>query len=353
MEESLLDTPLSWIADSTPDYIIIINSDYEITYVNRVLEGLTKELIIGYPLYLLVKPEDQLRVKNVFDNVKNNNAILTYETDYQKPDGSMQYFESLAKPLILQDEFKGISISSRDITEKKLNQIKYNKLMQNNLNQKEAIITILEKNYEELSQFALIINHDIKNFVNAISLFANLELESTKSDNLTKIIESCDSIKEILDNALDFAKEGLIVNNKFTEFSLTTFLNNLANVIIPFTKVDIKNDLPTINSDQIKIMQIFKNIFDNAVTHGKANKIIIDATYTDDYCLLSISNDGLPIAVEKLNTLFKGEIDITTVHGNGLKIVKKLVHSIGWSIALKKKEISPIFEIMIPSTCFV
>lgn len=353
MEESLLTTTLSWIADSTPDYIIIINTDYEITYVNRVLDGLTKELIIGFPLYLLVKPEDQLRVKNVFDTVKHNNAILSYETEYQKPDGSMQYFESLAKPLILYDEFKGISISSRDITEKKLNQVKYNQLMQNFLNQKEALITILEKNYKELSQFALIINHDIKNFVNAISLFANLELETSTSDNLTKIITSCDSIKEILENALDFAKNGLIVNNKLTEFSLTTFLHNLAGLIIPFTKLELKNNLPTIKSDQIKVMQIFKNIFDNAVTHGKATKIIIEAIYKDEYCLLDISNDGLPIAVEKLNNLFDGDIDITTVHGNGLKIVKKLVHSIGWSIALKKKQISPIFEIMIPSTCFV
>ena len=89
------------VAESSADYIMMLDLDFKIQFINRTEEGLTKEQVIGTPLYLLVEEKDQSRVKRAFEEVVQKKLPINYETTYIRPDNSTIYYESIASPIII------------------------------------------------------------------------------------------------------------------------------------------------------------------------------------------------------------------------------------------------------------
>ena len=57
------ETKLRIIAESSPDYILMLDLDFKIRYDNRIELGFSKEDIIGVPLYNLLPKNQQSFVK--------------------------------------------------------------------------------------------------------------------------------------------------------------------------------------------------------------------------------------------------------------------------------------------------
>ena len=94
--------------------------------------------------------------------------------------------------------------------------------------------------------------------------------------------------------------------------------------------------------DREKIYQIYKNLFENAVTHGKPTEIVITYKKVDGYALINIINNGLLISDNIKNSLENG-----TYNGFGFRIVRKLVAAHGWNIKIFNDKLTNI-EIIIP-----
>lgn len=106
----------------------------------------------------------------------------------------------------------------------------------------------------------------------------------------------------------------------------------------------------TIYSDSLALRSVFRNIIQNAVVHGNANKISISVMNTKKYCKLIIVNDGLS---------FNGDVKLLgqkffkpkTAHGNGLGIyltrfiLEKVNGDISFSVDKEKKL---IIELSLP-----
>lgn len=122
-EEALRESGTRWqsLTMSSPDYILILDKDLRIQFLNYAAPGLTVEELIGTPLYTYVEEERQTEIKAILEGVLRSGAAATYETTYNQPDGSTIYYESHATPRRLPDneEIIGLTLVSRDRTQQK------------------------------------------------------------------------------------------------------------------------------------------------------------------------------------------------------------------------------------------
>ncbi|MCK4848408.1 MAG: PAS domain S-box protein, partial [Candidatus Heimdallarchaeota archaeon] len=111
---------LQSLIDASFDYIMILNLEYKIQFLNRAAPGASIEELIGIPLYTLVETEHQGRIKGYLDDVVKTRKAVRYETSYQQPDGEVIYYETVASPIVFNDVVTGLTINSRDMTDSKL-----------------------------------------------------------------------------------------------------------------------------------------------------------------------------------------------------------------------------------------
>ncbi|MFX0173562.1 MAG: sensor histidine kinase [Candidatus Hodarchaeota archaeon] len=101
--------------------------------------------------------------------------------------------------------------------------------------------------------------------------------------------------------------------------------------------------------DHQKVIQIFKNLLDNAVVHGKPKKSEIKLKKLEKEKQILIINDGTKIPFEIKDKIFKREFSIKKErNGFGLAIVEKLVEAHSWRIHFYSTPESTIFYIVIP-----
>jgi PAS domain S-box-containing protein len=125
-EEALRRSEALWrsIADNSPDHIVTLDPNLNIEYVNFSSPGLTKEELIGTPLYKYVSVEKQGEIKAILENVLKTGEPCTYESQYEIPGGGTIYYESIAAPRILSDTVIGLTVNARDIsTHKRAEQV--------------------------------------------------------------------------------------------------------------------------------------------------------------------------------------------------------------------------------------
>ena len=117
-EDALRKSETLWrsIADNSADHIVTLDTNLNIEYVNFCSPGLTKEQLIGTPLYNYVSEEQRAEIKAIREKALTTGQTCTYETQYDIPDGGTIYYESIAAPRILSDSIIGLTVNARNIT---------------------------------------------------------------------------------------------------------------------------------------------------------------------------------------------------------------------------------------------
>ncbi|MBU2643247.1 PAS domain S-box protein [bacterium] len=111
------------LVENSPDHIVDLDLELKIRFVNRPSPGLTREALIGRPLYELAGGgEKQAEVKAILEKVLATGIPAVYETEYLTPDGGTIYYESRVEAKIQPDsrEITGVIVSARDLTRSKL-----------------------------------------------------------------------------------------------------------------------------------------------------------------------------------------------------------------------------------------
>ncbi|MDR0974184.1 MAG: HAMP domain-containing histidine kinase [Ruminococcus sp.] len=100
-------------------------------------------------------------------------------------------------------------------------------------------------------------------------------------------------------------------------------------------------DLPIINTDPDKVIQVLFNLIKNANRHTKNGVVTLSAKREDDRVIITVADTGSGIPNELIPLLFKkypqtiiGEIK--TEHGIGLYICKTYINAMGGEISLSK-----------------
>lgn len=193
----------------------------------------------------------------------------------------------------------------------------------------------LRRQKNELSLFAHIMAHDLKNNLFKIAIYANFLEKNTQETYARKINELAQTVNDMVQHSLTLAEAGHEIS-KTDEVDLNALVHNVAESTIPEGVIFKQDNLPEVQGDRIKLSQVFQNLFINAVTHGNATKIEVRLEAAKSGFILRIINDGVPISPDSSSKHFSDLVVMNIGrHGLGLKIAKKIIDAHGWRISLE------------------
>lgn len=110
------------LAESSPDHILALAPDLTIQSANYPSPGLTIEELIGKPITSFLAEDRQVEIRAILQGVIDTGQAALYETEYPIPDGEVIYYETHAIPRKVDDRIEGLTLNSRDVTERKLSE---------------------------------------------------------------------------------------------------------------------------------------------------------------------------------------------------------------------------------------
>ena len=325
------------IMEEIPEFIFIYSLNNEkVIYVNKnefcghPIKNPNELVLLSDSIHINDQPILRELFKRYHDNVEQGSIEIEFRM--KNPAGEWEWVHVKLSALTLNEQNvpETIVCSSTIITEYKTTQEK---------------MTIQK---EELSNFAHTMAHDLRSFLTAIEGYAILLQTNWEKEYIEKIITQVKNTNDLLQKSLSLADTGLIVK-KTTYVDLNRFIPEVVEVTIPKNIKCLFNDLPTIYADKDRLFQIFKNIFENAVIHGKPSLIEIRKRIFSKGIYLYISNNGKQIPEHVRKTIFKQNSMFNGLPEQrfGLKIVQKLVEAHTWKIELLSK-LETTFRIYIP-----
>ncbi|CAM4016173.1 ATP-binding protein [Flavobacterium antarcticum] len=218
----------------------------------------------------------------------------------------------------------------------------------------QVVNTELNIQYDELTQFARVVSHDIKSPLNNIIALSNLlkeeyssQLDETGVQYLNYISESSDSLKQFVDAVLKYHKS----NNE--EFLKKESIDLTEVTKAVFKSLNSKNNFElliepnlTIVSNAIAIEQILLNLLSNGIKYNKNEQVILEVKLFEndmDY-KLTVSDNGMGISEAHFATIFsfcktldvKDRFDSYGT-GIGLSTVKNIVDKLEGTISIASK----------------
>ncbi|UCE12274.1 MAG: PAS domain S-box protein [Candidatus Heimdallarchaeota archaeon] len=321
------------LIELSPDAIILCDLDMKIIMVNQQavkLHGAKGQKdLIGKNAFDFIVLEDHDRAMNNFTKTLEMGTIRNIEYSMIKEDGTI--FPADLSTAVIFDE-KGYPASLigviRDITERKIAEEK------------------LIRQKEELSDFAHFIAHDLSNCLTSIEGYTQLlDLEYDETHIISKQVEY---MKKLLTRSLALADAGLAVK-KDEDVDLNILVEGIAETVIPKNVIFTHDELPIILCDQDRLAQVFTNVFENAILHGKPQKIMIKVKTSENSHEILLLNDGEKIPSEIQKRIFDyGFSTLKDSMGLGLSIVRKIVEAHGWGITVQSDDESTSFQITIP-----
>jgi signal transduction histidine kinase len=206
---------------------------------------------------------------------------------------------------------------------------------------------------EELSriktEFVSNVSHELRTPLNAILGYSYLlldgaygEIGESQKDPVEGVRRNADILIALVNDVLDLSK--IESGKKYINLDIVDvnfLINDLVTAMAPIlsqktlkVRLELNENLPTIESDGNKIKQILTNLLSNAVKFTQIGEIIIRTKGLNrDAIEVSIEDTGMGIRPEELPRIFEAyhQVDGTTYGaslgvGLGLAIVKELTH---------------------------
>lgn len=189
----------------------------------------------------------------------------------------------------------------------------------------------LERQNARLEQFASVVSHDLRNPLNVASGRLELAQDSCDSEQLSHIEAAHDRMEALIDNLLTLAREGQAVTS-VAEIDIGAIANQSWNHVDTGSADLHIADSQLIRADENRLVQLYENLFRNAIEHGGDAVTITVGTLDNGFYL---ADDGPGLSGEEQDNLF--EIGYSTKPsgtGFGLAIVKEIVDAHDWEISV-------------------
>ncbi|MGO4771200.1 PAS domain S-box protein [Flavobacterium sp. W22_SRS_FK3] len=206
--------------------------------------------------------------------------------------------------------------------------------------QKEELLKKLEKQNEQLNDYAQIVSHDLKSPLQSIHSLVTWIKEDNDKEFNAQTLQYLDMIEDKVEK-MDHLIEGILTYSKVDDIEMITEninlnveINKIIDIIhIPKNiQVVIKNELPTIKAERFRMQQLFMNIISNAVNYIDKPLGFIEISFEEEkkHYVFAIKDNGPGIAAENQEKIFKIFQSFTSNKrstGIGLSIVKKIVEN--------------------------
>ena len=222
------------------------------------------------------------------------------------------------------------------------------------LEQRVALRTAeVERNVEELEQFAYVTSHDLKAPLRGIANLATWleedlseELTDTTREQLALLRDRVQRMNALIEGLLEYSRIGKIAQS-MTDVDIGKLLAEVVDSLSPPDGfiVDVAANMPTLYTDRLHLYQVFSNLISNSIKHARGEQGHAWVTVQDqgEYYEFTVTDDGPGIAPEYHDKIFMmfqtlAVADYGSNTGIGLALVKKIVQEHGGSITLESEE---------------
>ena len=198
------------------------------------------------------------------------------------------------------------------------------------------------------SEFLANMSHELRTPLNSINGFSEVLFDETfgplnekQKKYVNNVLTSGKHLLLLINQILDMAKvEAGKMNLTLSSLTMKSLLNEISLLLADMVSkkkiemlIEIAEDLPEIEADDLKVKQIIYNLLSNAVKFTpEGGKIGMRAKKTDSEIEVVVWDTGIGIAPENMAKIFEGFFRVDTPYsrvtegtGLGLPLSKKLV----------------------------
>lgn len=211
----------------------------------------------------------------------------------------------------------------------------------------------LERSNKAMGDFASVVTHDLKaplrhiKMVSEIFLTGELGNLDGQSEQMLKLLsKGVAQAVQLVDDLHTYSMAGKN-HGDFQELNLAEFLQSIFDlypVINEFT-LTAELDIETLNTLHVPLALILRNLISNAIKYRNRPRgfVKVKCEELDEHYLFSVIDDGLGIAAENQEMVFKElkrlpTSELNSGSGLGLSFVKKTLETYGGDIKLISRE---------------
>ncbi len=107
------------IFDNTPDYIVVVDREHRIQYINHVASGFEKEKVIGKSVYDYILPGYHEIMRATMQRVFEGGGIERLENQAAGGNGTISWYLTTLAPMPRDNKVQALAMLATDITERK------------------------------------------------------------------------------------------------------------------------------------------------------------------------------------------------------------------------------------------
>ncbi|WP_254839344.1 two-component system sensor histidine kinase NtrB [Natronomonas marina] len=194
----------------------------------------------------------------------------------------------------------------------------------------------LERQNERLDDFGSILSHDVKNLLTVAEGNVDLARETGDLSYLDRVDDAHSRMRELAEELLALARAGETVEERERVALDAVIADAWSTTATPEATLQIETGGVAVRADEDRLLQVFENLFRNAVEHGDSN-VTIRVGVEDGR--LYVADDGPGIAPEERGKVFeKGYTTSEEGTGYGLTLVENVVEAHGWDVDVTESE---------------
>lgn len=337
------------LSEHATDLVALLNADGTYRYASashRRILGYSPEELAGRSVFSLIHTADRSAMHTVFSSgMQLPGAIEGIEFRMRHRDGSWRWLEAIGKNCLDDPDLAGISINSRDITERKGTE----RALGEQHRRLEVANRELARSNADLEQFAAIASHDLQEPLRLIVSYTQLvsrryrgKLDADADDFLAYAVAGATRMQELLRDLLAYARIGSqesVATPTDLAVCAERAIANLHAAIQESGALVRCDRLPIARADASQITQLFQNLIANAVKFrgDAAPEVRISADRVEDGWLIAVRDNGIGIDSAYAGRIFEIFHRLHTAEqyagtGVGLAICKRIVERHGGTI---------------------
>jgi len=314
----------STILDTIDDPMFVCNHEWQLVDYNPAATTITPSLTdqsIGLPL-----SEIQPELAAV---VTDSTATSQFECSLSI-DAEERHFSVVISDITRTGNPEGYVLLLRDITER---QRREQTLSETKARFQESNAQLEQAN-ERLDNFASVVAHDLRNPLAIAMGYTEIAEETGKEAHFEKVESAHDRMDRLIEDLLTLARNEATVDN-LQDIDIGVVARDAwEHVDTPGSSLTVADDVPVVSGDSGRIVQLFENVFRNAIEHaGDCPDITVGGLPEDTGFF--IEDDGVGIPADMRNkALDHGVTTNEEGTGFGLSIVADIAAAHGWAVTV-------------------
>jgi len=221
-----------------------------------------------------------------------------------------------------------------------------------------ALATELKRVAQVKSEFLANMSHELRTPLNSINGFSEVLYDETfgplnekQKKYVNNVLTSGKHLLLLINQILDMAKvEAGKMKLSLSVISMKNLLNEISLLVADLISkkhlemsLEIAEDMPDIEADELKVKEVIYNLLSNAVKFTpEGGRINMRAKQIDSYIEVVVTDTGIGIASENMEKIFEGFFRVDTPYsrvtegtGLGLPLSKNLVELHGGTLSVE------------------